>query len=736
MPPESAQPSFLTPSRTTRRRMGMLTFVIMVTGTASLLMADLLWGSPFRTWAGLVWLLFTLLFTLVAFGAAHAFFGFIIRRQGGDSCAISRSISPDEESSIPLAPTALVLPIHNEGTDRIFAGLQAIYHSLERTGQIEHFHFFILSDSTDPDKWVDEELAWSQAIAKLGAAGRIFYRRRRVNSNKKAGNIADFCRRWGPRYRYMFVLDADSIMSGETIVKLVRLMERNPGAGLIQTAPGLIRAQSLFARALQFAFRLYGPVFQAGLNYWQLGEGNYWGHNAIIRLAPFIKHCALPGLPGREPFGGHILSHDFVEAALLRRAGWAVWLAADIHGSYEELPPTLIDFARRDRRWCQGNLQHFWVLFARGLHGASRMHLFTGIFAYCSSLLWLASLAVGTLLAVGFARTGLTWLPEPALADLVGASAKWQAICLTSFTFILLFVPKLLAVIDRSREPGGLASFGGKRAVFSGIFTECLLSMLVAPVLMLFHAKFVLATIFGSGVRWVTQRRDGYTTWREAWGTHWGHTVVGVIWFVILAFFAPRILGWMTPVLLGLILSVPFSQITSRETLGQRARRRGVFCTPEELAPSPELRELSHVLEEPAVDTFPRAAGEGLARAVLDPYANALHCSLLRERVRQPAGTRDYLLKLQERLLADGPDKLKSSEKNFLLSDSRAMERLHREVWTRNPETLAPVWRDALAVLESTEVVATPERQVVAAHSATATPSNLPFAPETTTASL
>jgi membrane glycosyltransferase len=706
MPPEYVQPDFLTAARITRRRMGMLTFVIFSTAVASVLMADLLWGSPLRTWAGLVWLLFTLLFSLVAFGGAHAFFGFMVRWKGGDSCVITRSLTPAEEAATGLAPTALVFPVHNEPAERIFAGLQAIYQSLERTGQIRHFHFFVLSDSTDPDRWVEEEVNWARAVTRLGAAGRLFYRRRRVNSHKKAGNIADFCRRWGRRYRYMFVLDADSVMAGDTIVSLVRLMERNPGAGLIQTAPGLIRAQSLFARALQFAFRLYGPMFQAGLNYWQLGEGNYWGHNAIIRVAPFIEHCALPGLPGREPFGGSILSHDFVEAALLRRAGWAVWLAVDLPGSYEELPPTLIDFARRDRRWCQGNLQHFWLLFAKGLHSASRMHLFNGIFAYCSSLLWFASLAVGTLLAIGFARTGLTWLPEPAIAEFVGANAAGQAVFLTSFTFVLLFLPKVLAAIDRHRQPGGLAPFGGARRVALGILIECGLSVLLAPVLMLFHVKFVLATIFGSGVRWVTQRRDGYTTWGEAVRTHAGHTLIGAVWIALLAVFAPHLLPWMMPVLGGLLLAIPFSQITGRESLGLRARRRGLLCTPEELTPPPELRALEQSLAEPATDNYPQAAGAGFARAVLDPFANALHCSLLRERPRQPAGTRRHLDTLGEKLLREGPDALKPAEKNFVLSDARLMARVHREVWTRDAGSLAPAWRDALAVIEAVEPTA------------------------------
>lgn len=683
------QSTLITPARITRRRIGVLTFVIFVTGIASLLMADLLWGMPLDGWNWVVWALFTALFSLVSFGAAHALFGFVVRWQGGDTCAITRSLSPAAEAAVPLAPTALVFPVFNESAARTFAGVQAIYRSLERTGLAGHFHFFVLSDSNDPDRWVEEEVAWARLVAQLGAGGRLFYRRRRVNSHKKAGNIADFCRRWGRRYRYMIVLDADSLMSGETMVKLVRLMEHNPRAGLIQTAPRLIRARTLFGRALQFAFGLYGPVFQAGLNYWQLAEGNYWGHNAIIRLKPFIQHCALPSLPGREPFGGKILSHDFVEAALLRRAGWAVWLAADLPGSYEELPPTLIDFARRDRRWCQGNLQHIWVMFARGLHGISRIHLFLGVFAYSSSLLWLASLALGTLLAVGFTRTGLSWLPDPAIVNLFGVSPAWQAGALAFATFALLFGPKTLAYLDLCRQPGGLASYGGRWRVIAGMWTESLLSMLLAPVMMLFHVKFVLATLFGRGVRWITQRRGGHTTWREALATHGAHTVIGIAWTAVLAVFAPSLLPWMAPVLLGLLLSIPFSQLTARESAGQAARRAGLLATPEELNPPPELHEVA-VLTALGEQSAPVPGGFSLA--VVDPLTNAVHVSLQRERLRQSPVTRHHLDELAEKLLANGPDTLRPDEKIALLSDHASMLALHRAVWTRPAGQLGEHW--------------------------------------------
>jgi membrane glycosyltransferase len=203
---------------------------------------------------------------------------------------------------------------------------------VQETKRLEHFDFFVLSDSNQPTQWIQEEVAWLELCKQVGGFGKIFYRKRRHSINKKAGNVGDFLRRWGRRYRYMIVLDADSIMTGRALVQLVALMERNPQAGIIQTAPRIVNGETLFARVQSFASRLYSPVFLAGLNYWQQHEGNFWGHNAVIRIQPFIDHCALPELPGSEPFGGRIFSHDFVEAALMRKAGWGVWLAGDIEG--------------------------------------------------------------------------------------------------------------------------------------------------------------------------------------------------------------------------------------------------------------------------------------------------------------------------------------------------------------------------------------------------------------------
>lgn len=684
-----------TPSRVTRRRVSVVLFTTFAAALAAVTMADLLWGMPMRGWNAVVLVIFTLLFTLLAYGASQAFFGFIARRHGGDPLTLDASLPPILEADVPLAPTAIVLPIYNEDVVRVFAGLRSMVRSLRRTGRLEQFDFFVLSDSTDPDVWIAEEAAWMELLREPGAHGHVFYRKRRVNTNQKAGNIADFCRRWGKRYRYMITLDADSIMTGETFVRLVRLMERNPGTGLIQTSPVLVRAETLFARVFQFAVRLYGPLFISGVNYWQQGDGTYWGHNAIIRLAPFMEHCALPGLPGRAPLGGRIMSHDFVEVALLRRAGWAAWMLPVAGGSAEECPPTLIEYAKRDRRWCQGNLQHMWLLFARGMHPMSRGHLFLGIAAYTSSLVWLTSLVLGTLLMLGFHRTGLTWMPEPGFAASLGVSPRAQAGTLLAFTIGLMFAPKILAVIDLFLQPGAAARFGGRARVLAGVLAESVLSCLVAPVLMLFHAKFVVLTMLGQSIGWSTQQRAGGsgTSWREAAATHAGQTALGLAWAFVLARWVPQLLGWMSPIFVGLIVSIPLSVWSSRAAAGRRARAWGLFATPDELTPSRELEEIARAVRRPA--TAPR----GVLRAILDPYVNAAHLCLLRRNPRQAEELRRHFAQKREQLLQEGPDVLTRSEMTALLSDAESVDWLHREVWQRRRPSLAPAWRAALRSL-------------------------------------
>ena len=322
-----------------------------------------------------IFLLFLTLLIPIAISFWTAVIGFVIQLRGGDPLALTRSLREEETGKLDLPRTAVVMPAYNEEPTRLFAGLAATYESLQTTGQLSRFDFYLLSDSNNPDTWVREEVAFAELRGALQDQGRLHYRNRRDNKERKTGNIAEFCASWGERYRYMIVLDADSIMTGASLVDLVRLMEKNPSAGIIQSSPVPVNRQTLFGRLQQFATQAYSQVFATGLNFWQAGAGNYWGHNAIIRIQPFVQHCRLPTLSGEEPMGGQILSHDFIEAAFMRRAGWRIYLATELRGSYEEVPPSLITYAARDRRWCQGNLQHTRLLFTPGLHIINRLHL-------------------------------------------------------------------------------------------------------------------------------------------------------------------------------------------------------------------------------------------------------------------------------------------------------------------------------------------------------------------------
>ncbi|HTT56076.1 MAG TPA: glucans biosynthesis glucosyltransferase MdoH [Opitutaceae bacterium] len=698
--------------RRARRRFMFFSSIFVLTSVATWFMADLLWRGGLDPFEIALLVLFVLLFAHIATGFCMALIGFYVVNRGGDSCRITNTVDWDAGGDVPLAGTAVIIPVYNENVSRVFEGLRVIYRSVQEARQLEHFDFFVLSDSDQPNQWLQEEVAWVELCKQVGGFGRIFYRKRRQAINRKSGNVADFLRRWGRNYRYMVVLDADSLMTGRTLVRLVAMMEKNPGVGIIQTAPRVANGGTLYARLQQFANRLYSPLFLAGLNYWQQHDGNYWGHNAILRVQPFMDYCCLPDLPGREPFGGRILSHDFVEAALMRKAGWQVWMAADLEGTYEEGPPTLIDSAKRDRRWSQGNLQHSWLLFARGFRPMNRMHLLFGIMAYVASPLWLLFLLLSSIDVFRVVLNGgFTMLPE-AFTSVFGYTLEVpEALFLFVFTLLLLFLPKALSVIVTLRDRELTQAFGGSARLVASALLETVISALLAPIHMLFNSKFVIFTLLGQGVSWVTQRRgpaDGDTDWREAILTHAGHTVFGVIWGVSAFILVPSFFWWLSPVLAGLVFSIPLSILLSQVGMGRAAARLGLFLTPEENRPGYELRRLRQNLAEcykqlrpiePLRDDY------GLLQAVLDPYVNAVHVSLLRQR-RPSAEAREYFLHLRRRLLAEGPGSLTVKEKMALLLDAESMIWLHRELWRLPAGALAGWWR--LAMRQYNVLTATP----------------------------
>jgi membrane glycosyltransferase len=679
---------------------------MLLTGLVSMLFADLLWRSGWTPSSTVLMVLFVILFFLITIGCMHGICGFLLRVLG-DPNRITR-LGDYQSRSIAGVSTAIVFPTYNEEVARVFEGLRATYLSLERTGEIERFDFFILSDSTDPDKWVEEEQRWCELIRDLDALGRIYYRRRVTNEGRKSGNIRDFLSTWGRRYRYFIVFDADSTMRGETIVDLVKLMETHPQVGLIQTVPSLVNAESLFGRIQQFANRLYAPIFIAGLNFWTQGFGNYWGHNAIIRTEPFMQYCDLPSLPGRKPFGGHILSHDFVEAALFLKANWQVWFAYDLEGSYEETPQDMIENARRDRRWCQGNLQHGLLVLARGLRGVSRIHLLMGIFGYLASPLWLAFLLVFNWALWAKSHTGLSDIVVRGFTPYIKLDGNEHAFLIFMICMIVLFLPKILALIDLSFDRQRQRAFGGLRRATLSAVAETIFSALHAPLQMLWHSKFVATILLGMGVHWGPQKRTaGGIDWLQAIRRHWGHTLIGIAWGVMVWRIDHRTFWWFMPVIIGMACSIPLSVLTSRGSLGARARSLGWFLTPEETSPPSELDTLRvrMALLEKTGAAAPRPADASIAEAVLDPYVNAIHVSLQREKSLNPEYRealarlgvgKPEVMDLGERLLAKGPELLNAQEKLLVLSDADVMSRLHRQAWIRPGDALAVWWQSAI----------------------------------------
>jgi membrane glycosyltransferase len=526
-------------------------------------------GITVMEWVTLA--LSTALSAWVGFGFVSAAAGFVITLPKRAAVGAATPASPI------TSRTAILLPTYNEDPGLILSALQAIGEDLTGQGLAEFYDLFILSDTRDDTVARAEATGLLRLRLRMPGGPEVFYRRRAANTDRKAGNIGDWVETHGGAYEFMLVLDADSLMSAETIAALTRTMEQDPGIGLAQTVPTIINAETPFARLQQFASRLYGPMFARGQAWWSGSEGNYWGHNAMIRVAAFAQSAGLPHLSGPRPFGGHIMSHDFIEAALLRRRGWAVRTLPELGGSYEETPPTLLDTALRDRRWCQGNLQHARVLAAAGLHWVSRLHLVCGIFAYLAPALWLSLVVCGA----------IVWPNQ----HVTLRSAEFrEVVFLFFFTLALLVAPKAMALCLALRSREARSSFGGAFQLWVGFGVESIASMLMTPVMMVMQAVAVAEVLIGRDSGWSVQRREGAElTGRDAWRAHRGHVILGVGGAIGALLVSKYFLIWASPIFLSLTLSALLSLHTSRPKLGSFMRRRGLFQIPEDENPPPVL---------------------------------------------------------------------------------------------------------------------------------------------------
>lgn len=681
---------------TLARRTAFLSILLFIYGCGILLFADFLWRTGLYGLKYGLLVLQALLFLPITYVFCTMLFGFLSLRRGWLDRPVP--IATEDSAAAPLPATAVVFPIHDEDAASVLARVEATWRSLQRTGRETVFHVFVLSDSRDPDRWIEEEIAWFHVARRVRAFGHVHYRHRPGNEGLKAGNLSDFLEHWGPNYRYMIVLDADSLMSGERMVSLVRRMEAEPHVGILQTIPGAIRARSLYARMQQFLIRMYGRLFMAGMDFWQGDDANYFGHNAIIRVRPFMANCRLPRLPWREPLGGQIYSHDFVEAALMRQAGWEVRVAHEFDGSYEEEPANVLESLRRHRRWCQGSLQHSWLLFSRDLPLASRCNFLLGILAYTGSLLWLLFMLFSTLVMVQFARSGLSLIATSGFVPLAGLSLQAHGALLFGLCLFLLFAPKLLCLADLLYDPSRRRLFGGVRTAGAGVLLESLFSFLTAPMAMLWHSYFVLSFTFGKGVVWAGQNREPEQRlgWRAAALSHGWMTLVGLAWGLVALATDPGAIGWMLPVLGPWVLSIPLNVLFSSVALGDRLSRTGLLQTPEEREPPRELLDFAEAGLQLRARLQP-IRGSATLQAIVDPYINALHGELQLQPYTTERRDPDADSQLAQRLLREGLPALSRAQVFALLLDGAACRRAHLQLWRTADADLAPEWRAAIA---------------------------------------
>lgn len=489
----------------------------------------------------------------LAWGAATALLGLISRHRD----APLRATGPIR------GRTVVIVPVYNEDPVDTFSRIAAMDASLRATGSPAHIDFAVLSDTTNDAVAAREQQWFARLLAQQNGVGRMFYRRRALNTGRKAGNIEEFISSSGGAWDYALILDADSLMEGETIIEMIRRIEGDPRLGLLQTLPKVIRARSRFGRAMQFAAAFYSPVFARGLAAMQGRSGPFWGHNAIVRIRAWAESCGLPELPGPAPFGGHILSHDSVEAVLLARAGWVVRLDDDLEGSFEEAPENILDHAKRDRRWCQGNLQHSKVLAAPDLLLWSRFMLFQGIFAYVAPLIWLAFILV-SIAAIPLAGElnyfPLENWPFPVFPD----DQTPKAIGLAVGIFGLLVMPKVLVGLD-AVATGRSRGFGGMGRSLRSVILELALSSIVAPVLLAFQSRSVVQVLSGRDGGWPPNNRgDGGLSLSESWAAGGWISVWGLIGMVVTQMVAPVLTLWLLPVTLPMMAAPLLIWWTSR----------------------------------------------------------------------------------------------------------------------------------------------------------------------------
>jgi membrane glycosyltransferase len=560
-------------------------FAVLVALTMAVmlwLMGQALSAGGFGVIDAIILALFGLTLPWTVIGFWNAVIGFLIMRFARDPVAAVTPVAARIRGDEPVtAATAILMCIRNEEPGRVIRNIEPLMAELVAAGAADCFHVYVLSDTSRPDIAKLEEEQFGALAARWRDRLPLVYRRREINAGFKAGNIREFCDRWGDRHKLAVVLDTDSLMPGAAVLRLVRIMQAEPRLGILQSLVIGLPSTSAFARLFQFGMRLSMRSYTIGSAWWQGDCGPYWGHNAVLRLAPFIAHCRLPVLSNDGAFGGHVLSHDQVEATLMRRAGYEVRVLPEEDLGWEENPPTLIEFIRRDLRWCQGNMQYWHFLPWPGLKPVSRYQLAFAILMFLGSPAWIGMLVLGTLIAA-FAT-----IP----ADVIHANFGLAVLVLV---LLMWFSPKITTAIDVLLRPDERQAFGGTPIFLASMAVEAVFSLLLCPIMWFGHTMFLTKLLFGRTIGWIGQVRDDHAVpVALAARNFWPHTALG--WMVIgmLAATQPSAIPYALLIAGGLALSIPLAVITARPALGNAFTRIGLGRLPEETAPPVMLKTLA-----------------------------------------------------------------------------------------------------------------------------------------------
>jgi membrane glycosyltransferase len=527
-------------------------------------------------------LLFALTMPWSVIGFWNATIGFFIMRFARDPIATVLPAVARVRNDEPItASTAIAIFVRNEPPDRVIRNLDAMLRELAGAGVADRFHLYVLSDTSQSEIATLEEIGFGTLAGEWRGRVPVMYRRRAVNTGFKAGNFWDFCQRWGRRHEFAVTLDTDSFMTAAAIARMVRIMQAEPKLGILQGLVVGLPSTSAFARIFQFGMRLGMRSWTIGSAWWQADCGPNWGHNAIIRLKPFVEHCHIPPLPEGGVLGGHVLSHDQVEAALMRRGGYEVRVLPEEDLGWEENPPTLIEFIRRDQRWCQGTLQYGYFLRQPGLQFVSRFQLAFAMLMFLGSPAWIGLLVVGTL--------ALAMAPTP--ADFIRPDSGYALLVIM---LVMWFAPKIATVLDVLSRPALRRAFGGSIRFVSSVATETVFFILLSPIMWFCHTLFLAGLPFGRVIGWIGQVRDDHSVpLSVAFRQLWPHTALGLAALAVLAATHPMAIPYALLIAGGPALAIPLAVVTARPAFGRALARIGIGRLPEETAPPQALAALA-----------------------------------------------------------------------------------------------------------------------------------------------